>query len=89
MSHFYHQLVSESPVSIRSRLARLVAERPDAVMLCGHKHGTLSLAMFYLRESGYAGTVIACEPQVSNDYRQVVEMADGLLLDLVTYAYFN
>ncbi len=73
-------VLSESPMLIRSRLARLVSENPGVVMLCGHENGTLSLAMSYLRESGYAGTVIGCEPQFSNDYRQIFKMADGLLL---------
>ena len=70
----------DAPASIRSCMARLVSKNPDTVILCGQRHGTLSLALSYLRGSGFTGTVIAREPQSSNDFQQVRLMADELLL---------
>ena len=70
----------DTPASIRSCMDRFMLKNPDAVILCGQRHGTLSLALSYLRRSGYAGTVIAREPGGANDFKQVRLMADDLLL---------
>jgi branched-chain amino acid transport system substrate-binding protein len=70
----------DAPASIRSCMDRLVSTNPDAVILCGQRHGTLSLALSYLRGSGYAGAVYAREPQSADDFQQVRLMADELFL---------
>ena len=70
----------DTPASIRSSMARMISKNPDVVILCGQRHGTLSLALSYLRGSGYTGTVMAREPRVQADFQQVLLMADDLYL---------
>lgn len=72
--------VSGSAEAMQSCMASLVTQNPGAVILCGLRDGTLSLALSYLRASGYSGPVIAREPQNLNDFEQVRLMADKLFL---------
>lgn len=69
-----------APLSIRSCMDRLVSESPDAVILCGQRDGTLSLALSYLRGSGYRGAVFARDSRVSNDLKQAQLVSEGLFL---------
>ena len=72
--------LSDTPAAVQSFVSRVVSSQPNVVILCGQQRGTLSLAMSYLREGGYAGTVIARDSLVLNDSGVVRAWTDGLLL---------
>ena len=72
--------LSGAPAAVRAFVARVVSSQPNVIILCGQPRGTLSLAMSYLREGGYTGTVIARDSQALNDAGMARGWGDGLLL---------